>query len=223
MRSFIVACCLLPLFLNAQATSVKSKPVRSIYLMPDFMSLRYTMPERQQAWTPKAGIGFGVQLKLKVANSFFLRTGLGYGLKSYRNMETGLRFSSDIDPMRGFISESKIDAKGVFHELQLPFTFQFDIKDEKIFLACGVDLVAQLSHTTKRQILFGDGSIEYYDFENKSQFNMVPTISMGYTIPVNEHYALSIAPTFRYYVKEWILHDTQMFNYGLKLLLDYKP
>ena len=120
MKTLAFIFCLLPLLLAAQAHNIKSKTVRSIYLMPDLMSLNYTMPERQQGWAPKAGIGVGAQVKLKIANNFFLRTGLGYGLKGYRNMETGLRFGTDIDPVKGFISESKIETKGVYHELQLP-------------------------------------------------------------------------------------------------------
>ena len=223
MKTLAFIFCLLPLFLTAQVPNIKSKTVRSIYLMPDLMSLNYTMPERQQGWAPKAGIGVGAQVKLKIANNFFLRTGLGYGLKGYRNMETGLRFGTDIDPVKGFISESKIETKGVYHELQLPLALHCDIDEEKFFMVFGLDLVAQLSHTTKRQILYGNGTMEYYSFENKSQFNMVPTISMGYAIPINDHYSLSIAPTFRYYVKEWILLDTRLYNYGIKLLLDYKP
>ncbi len=187
------------------------------------MSLNYTMPDRQQAWAPKAGFSVGVQVKLKVANNFFLRTGLGYGLKGYRNMETGLRFGSTINPMTWVVSESKIETKGVFHELQLPLAFQYDIKEEKFFIACGVDLVGQIGHTTKTQYLYGDGTKDFSSFENKSQLNIAPNLSMGYAMPLNQHYTLSIAPTFSYYVKEWILHDSQMFNYGIKLLLDYKP
>lgn len=222
MRNFMFTCCLLPLMINAQVPKVKSKLERSIYLMPGLMTLNYKDPRRQEAWAPKAGIDIGVQVKLKVANNFFIRTGLGYGLKGYRNMEI-TRFATDIDPVRGFISESKIETKGVFHEFQLPLALHCDIEEEKFFMVFGVDFVTQLSHTTKRQIFFGDGSKDQINFENKSQFNIVPTISMGYTIPINNHYALSIAPTFRYYIKEWIFQDTQMINYGLKLLLDYKP
>jgi len=223
MRNFIVACCFLPILLNAQVPKVKSKPVRSIYLLPNLMSLNYTMTDIQQAWAPKAGISVGLQVKLKIVNDFFLRTGLGYGFKGYRNMETGLRFGSTINPMTWVVSESKIETKGVFHELQLPLALQYDFKEDRFFIAVGADFVAQMGHTAKTQYLYGDGTKDFSSFENKSQLNIASTLSMGYAMPLNQHYTLSIAPTFSYYVKEWILHDSQMYNYGIKLLLDYKP
>lgn len=187
------------------------------------MSLNYTDPKHNEAWAPKAGIGLGVQLKLAINKHLFLRVGAGYGLKGYRNREVGLRLGSNINPTVGFVTESKIDTKGVFHEFQLPLAFQYDFKADNLFIAIGADLVGQQGHTTKRQILYGDGTFDQSTFENKSQWNTVPTISMGYTFPVNEHYDLSIAPSIRIYGKEWILQDTKLYNYGIKLLLDYKP
>jgi len=223
MKTLAFIFCLLPLFLTAQAPNIKSKTVRSIYLMPDLMSLNYTDPKHDEAWAPKAGIGVGVQLKLEINKHLFLRVGAGYGFKGYRNREVGLRLGSNINPMTGFVTESKIDTKGVFHELQLPLAFQYDFKVDNLFLAIGADLVGQLGHTTTRQFLYGDGTSDQSTFENKSQWNTVPTISMGYTFPINDHYDLSIAPSIRIYGKEWILQDTRLYNYGIKLLLDYKP
>ncbi len=223
MKIVVFVFCLLPFLINAQVPIVRSKTVRSIYVMPDFTSLNYTDPKHQEAWMPKAGIAVGVQLKLKVNNSFFLRVGAGYGLKGYRNMEVGLRLGSNVNPMTGYITESKIETKGEFHEFQLPLAFQYDFNGEDFFIAVGADLVGQVGHTTKRQVFYGDGTSDIISYENKSQWNTVPTISIGYTFPINYHYNLSIAPTFRIYGNEWILKDSRLYSYGIKFLLDFKP
>jgi hypothetical protein len=136
--------------------------------------------------------------------------------KRYNHTRYGLIFGTDISQQNGVITESKIETKMSFSEFQIPLILQHDFRDHNFFIAYGMEFIYTLANNTNRIIYYGNGDTEQFSKSEKRGFNLSPFFSLGYNIPITINWNISIEPMFKYYLKEYIIFKSHLFNYGLR-------
>lgn len=220
MKKLLLIISLFPLTIFGQQKTTGSKINIGLFITPEFTCLTNNSANVQQELTSEFGISTGLILKIKLSNKLFIRTGFGYGYKNYSNMQTGLIFGSDIDPVKGFISESKFETKINFKELQLPFSIQYDLK-KQLFIAGGIEFLYLFENNTEKILYYGNGTKETRTNNYFEQFNLAPTLSIGYNIPISDKFNVSIEPMFKYYLIEYIINESHLFNFGLRITVNF--
>lgn len=203
-----------------QQKTTNSKINIGLFITPEFTCLTNRNFDVQQELNSEFGISTGLNFILKLSNKLSFRTGFGYGYKNYDQLQTGLIFGSDIDPVKGVVSESKIETKGSYKELQLPILIQFDLK-KQFFISGGMEFLGLFENNSEKIIHYGNGTKEINSHHYIDQFNVAPTLSVGYIMPITDKLNVSIEPTFKYYLIEYEMNETHLLNFGLRILANF--
>jgi hypothetical protein len=188
-------------------------------ITPEFNSLIVGNLVGKENVTPKIGFSSGISFEFHVSERSTLRTGIAYGKKRYNHTHSKLIFGSDIDPQTGYISESKIESKVTFSELQIPLVYQYELNKNKFFVAGGIELIYPFSNNSERTIFYGNGFTENLSKSTNNEINFAPVLSFGYLLPVSQKLKLSIEPMVKFYLKEYIITESNLYNLGLKTTL----
>lgn len=213
----------LPILVSAQEEVKSSKFDIGIFVLPEISSLIKLKNVANINTTPQLGISLGVNLNFQFTKTSSFRTGLGIGFKNFKQTRTGLIFNSDIDPILGVISESKMDVNYALREFQLPLIFQYKFS-ENFFFTAGCELNYTFRLKTSHKIFYGNGEEETSTHTtNKSinPFNVSPMLSFGYIIPFENQSDILLEPMFKIYAIDFEHADSRMYNAGLKLTYNF--
>jgi len=190
-------------------------------ITPEFNNLTLNNPIGQETMKSEIGFSAGINLEFHIAKNASIRTGFGYGKKNYNHTQNGLIFGTDIDPLAGVISESKIESKISFSEMQIPLLFQYELKENKFFIAGGIEITYPFSNNSERTIYYGNGNTEKITNSKTNSLNFAPVLSIGYKLPVSKKSSVSVEPMFKYYLKEYVIIASHLYNYGLKVTFNF--
>ena len=203
-------------------SSADRKVAYGLSITPEFNSLIAGNPVGQESVKSQLGFSAGFNVEFQLSKKSSIRTGIGYGLKNYEHTQSGLIFGSDINPVTGVVSESKLESKIAFSELQIPLIFKYEFKENKFFVTGGMEFIYPFANNSERVIYYGTGNTEKLSNSNNTKsVNLAPVISLGYNFTVSDKLSISIEPMFKYYLKEYIIIESNLYNYGLKTTLNF--
>ena len=216
MKRILPAFLFIPFFSFSQAETGTTRWNAGLFVLPEINALAVQSMAGTQTVDPGFGFSAGLALEFEVSDQLSLRSGLGYGLKKYNHLHEGLIFNSDIDPQQGVVSESRLESEIAFSEIQLPFLIQYR-PVPRFFVAGGVEFNAPFADRSHRIIYYGNGDVEELNNENIPVINYGPLISFGYRQPFGDHSSLLIEPMVKYYINEYLVPQSRLSNYGLRL------
>ena len=217
---FILSLCF-SLTVFAQSTLSDRKIQFGFSLTPEFNDLKVSNLVGQESVAPKMGLSAGLNVAFHLSNKFSLRTGLGYGFKHYNHTHAGLIFGTDLNPQTGVNTTSTIESKIAFSELQFPLVFQYELKENKIFIAGGIEITKPFANQSERTVYYGNGTTDVLSNPTQNGLNFAPVLSLGYLLPVTDQLSISIEPMFKYYLKTYIIAGSNLFNYGLRTAIHF--
>ena len=221
MRKILAIFLITPLLICAQEKEKISLVNIGFSLLPEVNALITDNPIGKEKSTARIGFSLGFNLEFKLSPKIFFKSGLGYGLKKYDHTHSNLVFGTDIGP-NGIISMSKIESKISFSELQLPLILLFQVKDSKFFISTGMEVTYPISNNSERIIYYGNGSIDKLTGSNNySTLNFAPQLGFGYNIPAGKKLNVGIEALIKYYIKEYIIAESHLYNYGVKATLNF--
>jgi len=196
----------------------ESKNAFELYFQPDLTGVfaRKYPTGGKDIVNKKPGVSVGFSYNRKMSEKVFFRIGIGYGFKNCFSKQTGFIFGSDIDPQQGVISESRIESKIQFQEIQLPVSFQFKILNN-FYFNVGLELSKAFADNSTRTLIYGNGDMEKLSSTNVLLFNGAPTLSVSYKIPLKNQTFLNIEPYYKLYARPYLFNDVGMYNFGLRL------
>jgi hypothetical protein len=217
---FILSLCF-SLTVFAQSTLSDRNIQFGFSLTPEFNDLKVSNLVGQESVAPKMGLSAGLNVAFHLSNKFSLRTGLGYGFKHYNHTHAGLIFGTDLNPQTGVNTTSTIESKIAFSELQFPLVFQYELKENKIFIAGGIEITKPFANQSERTVYYGNGTTDVLSNPTQNGLNFAPVLSLGYLLPVTDQLSISIEPMFKYYLKTYIIAGSNLFNYGLRTAIHF--
>lgn len=205
----------------AQSTLSDRKIQFGFSLSPEFNDLKVSNVLGQESVAPKIGLSAGLNVAFHLSNKISLRTGFGYGFKHYNHTHAGLIFGTDLNPITGVNTTTTVESKIAFSELQFPLVLQYELKENKIFIAGGMEITQPFANQSERTVYYGNGTIEVLSNPSQNELNFAPVLSLGYLIPVTDQLCISIEPMFKYYLKTYIISGSNLFNYGLRTSIHF--
>ena len=190
-------------------------------LSPEFNDLKVSNLVGQESVAPKMGLSAGLNVAFHLSNKISLRTGLGYGFKHYNHTHAGLIFGTDLNPQTGVNTTSTIESKIAFSELQFPLVFQYELKENKIFIAGGIEITKPFANQSECTVYYGNGTTDVLSNPTQNGLNFAPVLSLGYLLPVTDQLSISIEPMFKYYLNTYIISGSNLFNYGLRTSIHF--
>jgi hypothetical protein len=217
---FILSVCF-SLTVFAQSTLSDRKIRFGFSLSPEFNDLKVGNVLGQESVAPKMGLSAGLNVAFHLSNKISLRTGLGYGFKHYNHTHAGLIFGTDLNPITGVNTTTTVESKVGFSELQIPLVFQYELKENKIFIAGGMEITKPFANQSERTVYYGNGTTDVLSNPTQNGLNFAPVFSIGYLLPVTDQLSISIEPMFKYYLKTYIIAGSNLFNYGLRTTIHF--
>ncbi|MEY4861047.1 MAG: hypothetical protein RL751_578 [Bacteroidota bacterium] len=216
---------ILALFFSLTVFAQSTLPDRKIdfgfSLSPEFNNLKVGNVVGQESVAPKIGLSAGLNVAFRLSHKSSLRTGLGYGFKHYNHTHAGLIFGTDLNPITGVNTTSTLESKVSFSEFQIPLVFQYELKENKIFIAGGLECTLPFANHSERTVYYGNGTTEVLPNPTQNALNFAPVFSLGYLLPVSDQLSISIEPMFKYYLKTYIIEGSNLFNYGLRSTIHF--
>ncbi len=167
----------------------------------------------------KMGISGGIILAYSLTERIAIKSGLGYGLKSYNHTEKGINLSLNVNPQIGFVGESQIVSSVRFHEFQIPLIFEFKF-NYRLFACIGVEYDYQFNNKSKRTLYYEINKFLPLQTEEASTSNFSTYLSFGDTYIISDQLDIVLEPYFKYYFKSHIFSESNLFNLGLKTTLN---
>jgi hypothetical protein len=217
---FILSLCF-SLTIFAQSNLSDRKIQFGFSLTPEFNDLKVSNLLGQESVAPRIGVSTGLNVAFHLSNKISLRTGLGYGFKNYNHTQTGLIFSSDLNPITGVNTTSSIESKVSFRELQIPLVFQYELKENKFSISVGMEITQPITNQSERIVYYGNGTTDILPNPTQNGLNFAPVLSLGYLLPLTDQLSISIEPMFKYYLKDYIISGSNLMNYGLRTTLHF--
>ena len=217
---FILSLCF-SLTVFAQSTLSDRKIQFGFSLSPEFNDLKVSNLVGQESVAPKMGVSAGLNVSFHISNKFSLRTGLGYGFKHYSHTQTGLIFGTDLNPITGVNTTTTVESNVSFSEFQIPLVFQYELKENKIIIAGGMEITKPFANQSERTVYYGNGTTDMLANPTENGLNFAPVLSLGYLLPVTDQLSISIEPMFKYYLKTYIIAGSNLFNYGLRTTIRF--
>ncbi|MBU3658773.1 MAG: PorT family protein [Flavobacteriales bacterium] len=174
------------------------------------------MPIGEDSVSNKLGVSGGFNYNLKLSEKVVLRTGIAYGFINCVSNQTGLILGSDIDPQQGYISESRLESKIQFHEINLPICFQFKVF-KGFHINLGLEISKAFADNSSRTIYSGNGEKETLEVDNILLLNGAPQLSIMYEFPLKNNSFMSVEPFYKLYARPYLFNDVGMYNFGLRL------
>lgn len=164
--------------------------------------------------------GYSAQINVGYAFNEFLtfQSGVGFGKRYYDYKVTGLIFGSDIDPNLGIVSESRFEAQVSISEIQVPLMLRISPK-ENWFLSAGLELAFQNENNSNSNYFHGDGTVVKASPVDP-KLNFAPVLGFGYQAPLSDHLSLSVQPQIKYYLRDFVLTNSNLISVGLRTSLD---
>jgi hypothetical protein len=199
-------------------SQTESKKSIGFYIQPHLTGVftHKNMPVGEDSVSKKLGVAVGFNFNRKLSEKVVFRTGIGYGFINSVSNQTGLILGSDIDPQLGVISESRLESKIQFHEVNIPISFQFKIF-KSFHITFGLELSKAFADNSSRKIHGGNGVVENLEVNNVLLFNGAPLLSVLYQIPLKNNAFVSIEPYCKLYARPYLFNDVGMYNFGLRL------
>lgn len=206
------------LFQTLAFSQTESKKSIGFYIQPHLTGVftHKNMPVGEDSVSKKLGVAVGFNFNRKLSEKVVFRTGIGYGFINSVSNQTGLIFSTDIDPQQGYISESRIEGKIQFHEVHIPVSFQFKIY-KNFHINVGLEISKAFADNSSRTIYYGNGDVEKMETNNVLLFNGAPLLSVLYQFPLKNQAFVSIEPYCKLYARPYLFNDVGMYNFGLRL------
>ncbi len=211
MKNLLLSLLLIPFLSFSQEDN--SKFSLGFLISPELNGLITKNPVGKETVKEKMGFSLGLNLEFRFTKTIALRSGLGYGLARYSHFHEGLIFGTDINPQSGFISESKLESKISYSEVQLPVLLQVKFNPH-FFTAVGFELNGAFADNSKRIIHLGNGTNTTLANKDGVMMNYALMISFGFIVPNTQ---LSIEPMLKYYFKEHIIPEAKHYTLGLKM------
>lgn len=108
-------------------------------ITPEYNNLRVKNLVGQESVATKIGFSTSLQVEFCLTNSISLRSGFGYGLKNYYHTHSGLIFGTDLNPVTGVNTTTTVESEVSFSEFQIPLIFQYELKENKLFISGGME------------------------------------------------------------------------------------
>lgn len=222
-------------FSQSDITKINSTKVKiGLYILPEMNTLNFQEEAQEQIGNQldiymqnsksKIGISAGVNFEYHLTKKTSVRTGLGFGQKNYSHTKFGqpLGYSFTYSPRWGYPYGYTIESNVKFSEFQVPFIFQHEIIENRFFIAAGIEINYQFSNNSLRIIYDPLGNTQKMVNLNENVLNFAPTLSIGYKVNVSDKLSISIEPMLKYYLKEYIIINSHLYNYGLKTTFNFK-
>jgi hypothetical protein len=217
---FILSLCF-SLTIFAQSNLSDRKIQFGFSLTPEFNDLKVSNLLGQESVAPRIGVSAGLNVAFHLSNKISLRTGLGYGFKRYNHTHAGLIFGTDLNPTTGVNTTTTVESKITFSEFQIPLVFQYELKENRFFIAGGMEITKPFANQSERIVYYGNGTTDFLPNPTQNGLNFAPVLSLGYLLPVTDQLCISIEPMFKYYLKTYIVAGSNLFNYGLKTTIHF--
>ncbi len=217
---FILSICF-SLTVFAQSTLSDRKIQFGFSLSPEFNDLKVSNLVGQESVAPKIGVSAGLNVAFRLSNQISLRTGLGYGFKHYNHTHAGLIFGTDLNPITGVNTTTTVESNVSFSEFQIPLVFQYELKENKIIIAGGMEITKPFANQSERTVYYGNGTTDMLANPTENGLNFAPVLSLVYLLPVTAQLSISIEPMFKYYLKTYIIAGSNLFNYGLRTTIRF--
>jgi hypothetical protein len=217
---FILSLCF-SLTVFAQSTLSDRKIQFGFSLSQEFNDLKVGNLVGQESVAPKIGVSAGLNVAFRLSNQISLRTGLGYGFKHYNHTHAGLIFGTDLNPITGVNTTTTVESNVSFSEFQIPLVFQYELKENKIIIAGGMEITKPFANQSERTVYYGNGTTDMLANPTENGLNFAPVLSLGYLLPVTDQLSISIEPMFKYYLKTYIIAGSNLFNYGLRTTIRF--
>lgn len=156
-----------------------------------------------------AGINWGVNLTDKIN----LRTGLGYSHIRYQYIQEGR--------MGGAGTTSEYVHRLRYHDIHIPVILQYG---RKFFGTIGTEFSYQFgSENTERFINEGNGNVTMLNrLPAEGNVNLAIQLGMGYSIALDNKMELLLEPVLKYYLKSYVIENSNLNCIGLKATLAYE-
>ena len=217
---FILSLCFW-LTIFAQSNLSDRKIYYGFSLCPELNYLKMGNLVGQESVAPRIGVSAALNVAFHFSNKISLRTGLGYGFKNYNHTHAGLIFGTDLNPTTGVNTTTTVESKITFSEFQIPLVFQYELKENRFFIAGGMEITKPFANQSERIVYYGNGTTDFLPNPTQNDLNFAPVLSLGYLLPVTDQLCISIEPMFKYYLKTYIVAGSNLFNYGLKTTIHF--
>ena len=210
-----------PLFLQGQNSSIGRKTSFGLFVSPELNGM---FPDPRIQHSSKARFSFtaGINLNHNITKKVSIISGLGFGIRRYDDIEDGLHFPSDLDPIRGFISTSKIVTNFSYLQTNIPILIKVDVLPRKWFICSGLETSYFFKNDSKSTIHYGDGQKEKLSIlNNPAMINFAYVVSSGYIRDVSEKYSVMIQPMAKFYFKDYIIENSVLFSFGIKVSCNF--
>jgi Outer membrane protein beta-barrel domain len=217
---FILSLCF-SLTVFAQSNLSCRKIYYGFSLCPELNYLKMGNLVGQESVAPRIGVSTALNVAFHFSNKISLRTGLGYGFKNYNHTHAGLIFGTDLNPTTGVNTTTTVESKITFSEFQIPLVFQYELKENKFFIAGGMEITKPFANQSERIVYYGNGTTDFLPNPTQNGLNFAPVFSIGYLLPVTDQLCISIEPMFKYYLKTYIVAGSNLVNYGLRTSIHF--
>lgn len=207
--------------LFAQEESQESRFNAGVSIRTNYNGLTF-IPSGIGERTPDLNLGYGILINLNysITDFFRLTTGIGYGRKNLSYEHTGLILPSDIDPMTGILSESRLEYGVPVNEIQIPLIMQTKPNSIGFFSFAGLEFAYQIAGKNDERIIhYGNGETERLTSPIDSDFNYSLVAGFGFRLPFIKKMECSVAPFVQYYAREGvIISESHQYSFGLNLI-----
>jgi len=165
----------------------------------------------------KPGFEVGGSLLLRLSKRFMINSGVGFSTKQYTFTEKGFVLGTDIDPILGVVSHSKLETKVKYSEIYVPVSVQYYFVENTFFLSLGGGAHYQLMDKTERTMISENGITEKLNDSPSTGMNYSFRAGLGYYMYWGRKSAILLEPFVKSYLKDNTIPDTKLVNYGVEL------
>lgn len=176
-------------------------------------NLKTGNPVGEESFTPKPGILIGAGYLVSVKR-IGLQFSVAYNRKSVDHFHEGLVFPSDISQTTSANTTSRMETNIKLNEYAFGFDALLPLKQVKFIV--GFNVVSQNAGKTSRSIYYGNGTIENSN-PKQNQINYAGKLSLGYSLAISPRSLILFEPYFKYYLHEFLIPESNVYNYGLKI------
>jgi len=169
---------------------------------------------------PRLWLTLGINVGFTLGPVFKIRTGIYYGWKGYTHIHDGLVFFPQ-DTIGPSPTTSRVESQVSYSIWHLPLILQFNPKATRFFIAGGLAWNYQHYASVDQTIYFGNGDTEILPPTKEPSLNFSVVASLGYRLRVAEKIDLVFEPVFKYHFRDYIIAGSNLYNFGLKITLNY--
>lgn len=194
----------------------KEKIGLGIYLSPEINGLILQNKSSHQSTEPQFGFSIGAEMNFTFGKHFVLRSGIGFGYKQGRYINTDKIITQYLHPD---IHVTVVN-NATFQEVQFPLSLHYKFS-KPIFIGAGMEFIIP-SYFPDSGYLNGNNDDYHKTIPGSIMLDgrkIALCFSVGYRLKLVHSFYMLLEPSFRFYVKkidiDWGTHSN-FYSVGLK-------